>query len=122
MLSLWGGSTDMLKALDLNLTPLVAAPRLHKLCIQTWRFEDDASDLLDILLSTNPLLEELALDNIFVASDVVDEDEDPDASSVVRFEALRCLELQNVDHSLVRFGAIIECLNLKSLVAEWPEG
>lgn len=122
VLSLWGGSTDMLKALDLNLTPLVAAARLRKLCIQTWCFEDDASDLLDILLSTNPLLEDLVLDNIFAASDVVDEDDDPDAPSVVRFEALRSLELQNVDHSLVRFGAFIECPNLKSLVAEWPKG
>ncbi|KAF7431062.1 hypothetical protein PC9H_006780 [Pleurotus ostreatus] len=121
VLSLWGGSTDMLKALDLNLTPLVATPRLRKLYIQTWCFEDDASDLLDILLSTNPKLEELVLDNVFGASDVVDEDDAPDAPSVVRFDALRCLELQNVDHSLVRFSAFIECPNLKSLVAEWPE-
>ncbi|KAF9497750.1 hypothetical protein BDN71DRAFT_1504458 [Pleurotus eryngii] len=44
-LSLCGGSTDTLKVLDLNLTPLVAAPHLRKLCVQTWCLEDDASGL-----------------------------------------------------------------------------
>ncbi|KAF9497759.1 hypothetical protein BDN71DRAFT_1504466 [Pleurotus eryngii] len=64
VLYLWDGFTDVLAALDMDITPLLAAPRLRKLCINRWSFDEDASDLPRILLSTNPQLEELTLEDI----------------------------------------------------------
>ncbi|KAG9224201.1 hypothetical protein CCMSSC00406_0004700 [Pleurotus cornucopiae] len=117
VLYLWDGTTDVLASLDMDITPLLAAPRLRKLCIHRWSFDEDASDLLRILLSTNPQLEELTLREIF--TEFVDEDS-AEAPSAARFEALRRLEMFNVAHPMLRLEALIECPNLNSLVARWP--
>lgn len=101
-----------------GITSLLAAPRLRKLHLEGRVFASDDSYLLSLLPSTNPQLEELALVNIDIPADFVDE-HSLKVPPIVRFEALRRLELNDVAYALLKCRVFIECPNLTSLVGQW---
>lgn len=97
--------------LTVGMSSIFSAP-LRKLVLRGWGFS--GKSYLPAFSMLAHTLEDLRLDKI-----VTDEIELPTPPDHIRLEALRNLELRDIDHPVLRCPNFIECPNLRRFTARW---